>query len=108
MKICWASAERKKWCRKAKSQWPESHIEVRFARGSEADEVFLHARRGSDDIVVPAHLRDQMLRELMTVETLIDTVDMLLADRRGSAAEKLIVVSDERSSWGSTPQYLAA
>jgi hypothetical protein len=83
-------------------------IEVRFARGSEANEVFLHARRGSDDIVVPAHLRDQMLRELMTVETLIDTVDMLLADRRGSAAEKLIVVSDERSSWGWTPRYLAA
>lgn len=83
-------------------------IDVRFATGSEANRAMLHARRGGDEVVVPAHLRDQMLRELMTIETLVDTVDLLLKGCRTQAHSErtFIVACDERSSWGPAPTYL--
>jgi hypothetical protein len=79
----------------------DRQIAVEFGTGREADEIFLRARRGGDEITVPAHLREQMLRELMTVETLVDIVDRLLeAVSLGAPPDvKRIVVCDERDSW---------
>lgn len=88
----------------------ERNIAVEFAAGPEAEQIFLRARRGDDEITVPAHLREQMLRELMTVDTLVEIVDWLLeALRLGAPPQvKRIVVCDEGSSWPPAPMYLAA
>jgi hypothetical protein len=85
-------------------------IDVEFAHGRDAEHTFLKARRAGDEVVVPAHLREQMLRELMTVDTLVDVADALLQAVRVGAPDgvKRIVVCDERSAWPPPPMYLAA
>jgi hypothetical protein len=60
-------------------------INVEFAKGSEASQTFLRARRDGGEVILPANMRAQMLRELMTVETLVRIVDFLLEDRSPEA-----------------------
>lgn len=76
-------------------------IEVQIEQGTQAERVFLRARRHGDDLIVPAHLREQMLRELMSVQSFVAIVDeMLTAIHRGAPAEaQRIVVCDEREAW---------
>jgi hypothetical protein len=83
-------------------------IDVDFATGHDADRTFLRARRSGDDVIVPAHLREQMLRELMTVDTLVDIVDTLLDGARLGAPPDVtrIVTCDERLAWPRPPMYL--
>lgn len=83
-------------------------IDVDFATGHDADRTFLRARRSGNDIIVPAHLREQMLRELMTVDTLVDIVDTLLDGARLGAPPDVtrIVTCDERLAWPRPPIYL--
>ena len=51
---------------------PQSDVQrqrhrVSFAAGRDAERVFLRARRGPDDIAMPAAVREQMLHELISV-----------------------------------------
>lgn len=55
-------------------------IDVEFASGPDADERFLRARRRESHLTVPATIRNQMLRELMSADTLVDLVDEVLTD----------------------------
>jgi len=85
-------------------------IGVEFATGSDAAKEFLRASRGSATVTLPSHIREQMLRELMTVDTLIAIVDSLLTRLQQGAPpnSRRLVFCDERSSWPSAPVYLAA
>lgn len=85
-------------------------IDVEFASGKDANTTFLRARRNGATITVPAQLREQMLRELMSVDTLVAIVDTLLTriQRGAPPRPRELVVCDERSSWPSPPIYLAA
>lgn len=85
-------------------------ITVTFGTKHDANAPFLEAHRSGSSISVPAVVRDQMLREAMTVDTLVTIVDaMLEADRTGAPrGVQRIVVCDERKSWPRAPVYLAA
>lgn len=84
-------------------------IDVQFATGPEADHTLLRAQREGEEVVVPAVLREQLLHELTTVDTLLDVVDELLrAMRLGAPAIDRILVCDESAAWSNAPIYLAA
>jgi hypothetical protein len=85
-------------------------IAVEFATGSDAAKDFLRASRGSATVMLPSHVREQMLRELMTVDTLVAMVDFLLTrlQRDAPLSSRRLVFCDEPSSWPSAPVYLAA
>jgi hypothetical protein len=85
-------------------------ITVEFATGSDAEKTFLRASRGSASVTLPSHIREQMLRELMTVDTLVAIVDSLLTriQMNAPARARQIAFCDERLSWPSAPIYLAA
>ena len=85
-------------------------ITVEFATGRDAAKEFLRASRGSSTVTLPSHIREQMLRELMTVDTLVALVDSLLTHIQLNvpARARQIAFCDERSSWPSAPIYLAA
>lgn len=81
-------------------------ITLTFPTGTERNAVFLHAHRDGDTVTVSSHLREQMLRELMTVETLVDVVDLLLQDlRRGGDVGSKTILCDETDSWHRAPVY---
>ena len=85
-------------------------ITVEFATGRDAEKAFLRASRRGATVMLPSHIREQMLRELMTVDTLVALVDSLLTRIQLSvpARAKQLAFCDERSSWPSAPIYLAA
>jgi hypothetical protein len=85
-------------------------IDVEFASGKDANTTFLRARRDGATVTVPAQLREQVLRELMSIDTLIAIVDTLLTriQRGAPSSSGQLVFCDERSSWPSAPVYLAA
>jgi hypothetical protein len=85
-------------------------ITVEFATGRGAEKDFLRASRGGATVMLPSHIREQMLRELMTVDTLVVLVDSLLTRIQLSAPARgrQLVFCDEQSSWPSAPIYLAA
>jgi hypothetical protein len=85
-------------------------IAVEFATGSDASRDFLRASRGGATVILPSHVREQMLRELMTVDTLVAMVDFLLTrlQRDAALSSRRLVFCDEPSSWPSAPVYLAA
>jgi hypothetical protein len=66
---------------KLEEEFAASHIDVHVVRRHEIEvgEVFLHARRRTHNVAVPAFARDQVLLELMTTACLISQVDWLLA-----------------------------
>ncbi len=76
-------------------------IVVEFASGRNAEHTFLTASRAGVDVTVPATLRNQMLRELMTAGTLVDIVDeMLLEAEAGLAfAPSSMSFPDESGAW---------
>ncbi|MDQ3740605.1 MAG: hypothetical protein M3389_06635 [Actinomycetota bacterium] len=76
-------------------------ITVEFASGRDVGHTFLTASRGGVDVTVPATLRNQMLRELMTAGTLVDIVDeMLLEAEAGLAfAPSSMSFPDESEAW---------
>jgi len=84
-------------------------VDVRFAAGPEASRTFLRAARGRDEVVVPAVLREQLLHELTTIDTLVSVVDELLkAISLGAPDLDRIVVCDDTAAWSDAPVYLAA
>jgi hypothetical protein len=81
-------------------------ITLKFPTGTERDAVFLHAHRDGDTVTVSSHLREQMLRELMTVETLVEIVDVLLQDlRHGGDVGSRTIMCDETNAWHRAPVY---
>jgi hypothetical protein len=81
-------------------------ITLTFPTGTDRDAVFLHAHRDGDTVTVSSHLREQMLRELMTVETLVDIVDVLLQDlRHGGDVGSRTIMCDETNAWHRAPVY---
>jgi hypothetical protein len=77
------------------------NITVEFASGRDAERTFLTAARGGVDVTVPATLRNQMLRELMTGETLVDLVDELLSEAQAGLTVAPVSMSfpDESRAW---------
>ncbi len=63
-------------------------ITVEFATGKDAEKDFLRASRGDATLTLPSHIREQMLRELMMVNTLVALVQLVAdthpAERPGS------------------------
>jgi hypothetical protein len=79
-------------------------IEVSFATGSDAERIFLRGRRGPDDVAMPAVMREQMLHELTSLDTIVETVDELLKSvSAGLGTDRHVVVCDEATSWPSPP-----
>jgi hypothetical protein len=74
------------------------HIDVHVVRRheSEVGEVFLHARRGTHTVAVPAFARDQVFLELMTTASLISQVAWLLALPPGRGVERMGRASNAR------------
>ena len=84
-------------------------IDVTFATGSDAEQVFLWARRGSDDITIPAVIREQMLHELTSVDTIVQIAHELLKRvSPGLGIDRHLVVCHEETSWPPPPVYLPA
>ncbi len=79
-------------------------IKVEFARGKEAAQHFLHARRGYLGVLVPAYVREQMLAELLTSEALISLVEWILdshltVEWAWDDSTPVIAFADERPAW---------
>lgn len=73
------------------------------AGGRDANRWFLRASDGQQTVTLPAVIRDQMLTELMTPDTLIGAVRAALAataaDPDPQTASTLVTYADERSVW---------
>ncbi len=79
-----------------------------MAGGAEADDTFLRASRGERTVTVSALVREQMLRETMTTECLIDVVEWQLdeLDAGSSVNEQRLLFCDEREAWPRPPVLL--
>ncbi len=80
-------------------------VEVRAARSGEASGLFLEASRRAVGLRVPPHLREQMMVELMTPDTLFAALDHVLTLNEVSPLEandrRVVVFAEERSVWES-------
>jgi hypothetical protein len=78
-------------------------VEVNVRRPGEGDKVFLEAARRRVGVTVPAHLREQMMVELMTpdaLNALLDNVLTLNEQRPDEANDRRVVVfADEAAVW---------
>lgn len=83
-------------------------IEVEFPTGRDAGREFLRATRARETLTLPLHVRDQMLRELMSTDTLVAIADcMLSALAAGASVEiKRMLFCDERRAWPAPPVYV--
>lgn len=84
-------------------------ITARVATGTDADDVFLRASRGGATVTVSAQVREQMLRELMVTDCLVEMVAALLDDIAAGAlvgADRLLFC-DERQAWPRVPVLLS-
>ena len=75
-------------------------LSVEVARPPDSEHRFLTAVRPSGSIVVPAHVREQLMVELMTPETLIAAIEgaFAAAGAREPAAHSMVVL-DESTTW---------
>lgn len=74
------------------------------ARGKNAYETFLRAERAGYRITVPAVVREQLMIELMTIETLTETLDWFLSDsasRQAGRPAVALAYTGEAGIWGS-------
>lgn len=90
-------------------RFAERGIRASFAVAPGSATHFLEARRGFRGFLMPAYAREQMLHELMTVETLTTLADWILASgktREWVEIDKapLVGFADERSAWSSGEQ----
>jgi hypothetical protein len=76
-------------------------IEAEVAFGDDRDDVFLRVSRGPTSLVIPPSLRERMLFELMTPDSVIElvagTLDLLNAD--AALAQDILPSIDESESW---------
>lgn len=90
------------------SAFERQGIAVQVAGGDEANRTFLQAERGDFSVTVGAQVREQMLRELMTTDCLVDMVAALLDDVQAGASvdEQRMLFCDERAAWPRAPVLL--
>jgi len=82
-----------------------ANIEARFASGPLSAEVFLQATVGGRAIVVPATLREQVLAELMHVDSLVALIRHLadVPEERVRPGEAVMITfADEGAPWKAT------
>ena len=85
-------------------RFAERGMQVRFMEAPASHTHFLEARRGRRGFLMPAYVREQMLHELMTIETLIQLSDWILSS--GMTREwtdvtnsPILGFDNERSTW---------
>jgi hypothetical protein len=78
-------------------------VEVRVRRAGAGDAVFLEAARRGVGVIVPAHVREQMMVELMTPDALFALLDRVLTlneERRAESNDRRVVAfADEAAVW---------
>ena len=78
-------------------------VKVEVRRAGAGDAVFLEANRRDVGVIVPAHVREQMMVELMTPQALFALLDHVLTlneERRAEANDRRVVVfADEAATW---------
>jgi hypothetical protein len=82
----------------------ELGLEESVARGKESYEGFLTAKRGSATLAVPAHVREQVSVELLTLSALMELIDWMLArlEAQVRGGPTMIVdFADEATYWTS-------
>ncbi len=95
-------------------RFAERGVRTGFTVAPASETHFLEARRGYRGFLMPAYVREQMLHELMTVETLIELSDWILSS--GKTCEwtdigkaPIVGFTDESATWGAgIPIELAA
>jgi hypothetical protein len=82
-------------------------VEVRVARPGEAASLFLEAHRGEVGLLLPPHLREQLMVELVTPDCLFAAIDYVLTlnEQRPSESRdrRVVVFEDEASVWDARP-----
>ncbi len=94
-------------------RFAERGMRVRFFVAPASANHFLEARRGRRGFLMPAYVREQMLHELVTVETLTTLADWILASgktREWTDVRKAPILSfaDETNVWSPIAVDLAA
>jgi hypothetical protein len=83
-------------------------IEVRIARPPESNGLFLEASRGRVGVLVPPHLREQMMTELMTPYSLSVALDYVLELNAARPEEgydsRIVSFADEERVWEPRPR----
>lgn len=84
-------------------------ISVKFAVAPESDRYFLQATRGRLGVLVPAYVREQMLYELLSVESLVELTDSILSSGRtpnwvDADSAPIIGFQNEGAAWSSGSQ----
>jgi hypothetical protein len=78
-------------------------VQVRVARPGEAATLFLEAHRNEVGVLLPPHLREQMMTELITPDSLFVAINHVLTlnERRPSEAKdrRIVFFDDEASVW---------
>ena len=95
-------------------RFAERGMRAGFTVAPASETHFLEARRGYRGFLMPAYVREQMLHELLTVETLIELSDWILSS--GKTREwtdigmaPIVGFADESATWGAgVPIELAA
>lgn len=64
-----------------------SGITARIARGEAAGDSFMTAERGAARVTVPAPVREQVMLEQMTIETLTNVIDWMLEETRARGTD---------------------
>jgi hypothetical protein len=81
----------------------EAGIRSEVARGADTGDRFLRVLRGEGTLVVPATVREQVLVELLTLDTLVETLMWLLRHQSDPASAVLISNVGEMQTWTSYP-----
>jgi hypothetical protein len=89
-------------------RFAERGMRVGFASAPASRNHFLEARRGYRGFLMPAYVREQMLHELMTVDTLLELSDWILASgktREWTDIERAPILgfADESPVWAPGP-----
>jgi hypothetical protein len=86
----------------------ERGMRVGFAVAPASHTHFLEARRGYRGFLMPAYVREQMLHELVTVQTLTALADWILASGKtrewtDMTKAPILGFADERTAWATGP-----
>lgn len=78
-----------------------------IARAPESGRIFLTAQTNTSGIEVPAHVREQMLHEMMTPSTLIGLVEHIVhsglaAQWKDTGTAPVVGFANERRAWSKT------
>jgi hypothetical protein len=88
-------------------RFAQRRIAAQFMTAPASHVHFVEARRGYRGLLVPAYVREQMLHELMTVDTLVELADWILSsgmtrDWTNIEQTPIIGFENERAVWSPT------